>query len=348
MEKRCTITTIAAKLGVAPSTVSRAFQPESRISDAQRALILKTAKEMNYVPNQAASRLNKREIRIGVLMQNIYPAGQKQLLIGIEEAYQTLSDYKVSYHVVFYDAALDSPEYCAEFFKAFAEDDAIIVAGIGSEYLTAEMEKYIAKGKHIALLQSGPNFPGYLFRSVHNPVAAANLAAEFLSICMARLPRRRVIQFTGSQTLDLHVHAEKAFRSACREFDLELTDVYDMKDSEAALEKLCREVLTPERLRETDGIYITSGLCLPLCRHLESLGMGQDICLVTTDAFEELHPYILRQTVNASIYQNFCQQALTVYEQLVKYLFTQCEIKKTVSPHPELILRSNLRYYMVP
>ena len=35
-KKRCTITTIARELGIAPSTVSRAFDPGSRISDEAR------------------------------------------------------------------------------------------------------------------------------------------------------------------------------------------------------------------------------------------------------------------------------------------------------------------------
>ena len=42
-KKRSTIVTIAQELGVAPSTVSRAFEPTSRISSEVREKVLKCA-----------------------------------------------------------------------------------------------------------------------------------------------------------------------------------------------------------------------------------------------------------------------------------------------------------------
>jgi LacI family transcriptional regulator len=348
MEKRCTIKTIAAKLGVAPSTISRAFQPNSRISDAQRALILKTAKEMNYIPNQAASRLNQREVHIGILIQNIYPEGQRQILRGIEEAYRSFSDYKVSYHIDYFDTTNNTPQYYAEIFQKYAEYDGVIIAGIDSEYLLPEMEKYSAVGKDIVLLQSGPSYDGYLLRSVPNSPLAAEMAAEFLSVCTSSLPQRRVILLTGRQTLEVHREGKRAFLEACRNADMEVTGVYDMQDNEDVLCELLHTVLTPERLSETEGIYITSGLSIPLCKHLEACGMENKVFLVTTDSFPELQTHLLRGTVNASIYQNFFRQAWNAYEMLVKHLISNAEVEKITSPHPELILRANSSFYLIP
>ncbi len=348
MEKRCTIKTIAAKLGVAPSTVTRAFQPQSRISDKQRALILKTAKEMNYVPNQAASRLNQKEIHIGILIQNVYPEGQEQLLFGIEEAYRNFSDYKVSYRIDFFDESKNSPAYCAELFEKYAEYDGLMVAGIDSKNLIPEMDRFRANGKPIVLLQSGPTYDGYLLHSVPNATAAAGMAAEFLSICTATLPRRRMILFTGRRGLDVHLQGELAFKEACEREGMELTGIYDMNDEEEVLNRLIRRELTPRRLAETEGIYITSGKSLPLCRYLEECGMAGKIALVTTDIFDSLRPYILNRTVTASIYQNFYKQAWDAYEFLVKNIISHCECEKIISPHPELILRSNLSFYQTP
>ncbi len=348
MEKRCTIKTIAEKLGVAPSTVSRAFQPNSRISDAQRALILKTAKELNYIPNQAASRLNQREVYIGILIQNVYPEGQRQILRGIEEAYRTFSDYKVSYRIDFFDESQNSPQYCADLFAKYAEYDGLIITGIDSDDLIPEMKKFKAKGKSVVLLQSGPDYDGYLLRSVPNAALAAEMAAEFLSVCTGTLPRRRIIQFTGRQTLDVHREGKNAFRNACEAEGLELTGVYDMQDSESTLSELLPAILPPERLAATEGIYITSGLSIPLCRYLEEMGAGNRIFLVTTDSFPELQAYIHRKTVNASIYQNFFRQAWNAYEMLVKHLIANAAPQTLSSPHPELILSANSGYYMCP
>lgn len=349
MEKRCTIKTIAAKLGVAPSTVSRAFQPSSRISDAQRALILKTAKEMNYVPNQAASRLNQREIRVGILLQSVYPVGIKELRRGIEDGYRSLSDYKISYHIELFDTKTsDTAEYCRSLFESFADDDALILSGIKSDHAMKELEAFSQQGKAVVFLQSGQSFPNCLFRSMHDPAVTARMAAEFLANCLEHKASRRVILLTGNQAIDVHSKACEAFLSAAKSLSLEVTAVYDMADDHDVLEQLTENVLTPEKLAETDGIYITSGKCIPLCRHLEACGLGNKIALVTFDVSPELHPYLLRRTVNATIYQNMYRQAFNAFVLLVQHLMTHQELPEMVCPNPEIIMGANLSLYTHP
>jgi len=348
MKKRCTIKTIADILGVAPSTVSRAFQPDSRISSAQRALVLKTAKEMNYVPNQAASRLNQKEVYIAFLIQSNYPAGRDQLVVAIEEAHQNFRDYKVSYSIDYFEEAEDTSEYCAALFEKYAEYDGLVVSGISSKNMLHEIEKFKESGKAVALLQSGADSDCYLFRIVPSAIIGAQMAAEYLSLCMAPLTKKRVILITGSKGLDVHCQGETAFLDACRDAGMEVTGVYNMNDKEDLLLELIDTVLTPERLMETEGIYITSGLCLPLCKHIEDCGMSDKIFLVTTDSSPELQHYFKNGTVNASIYQNYFQQAWVSYENMVKYLISHVECKKTIAPHPELIMKSNCSFYLWP
>lgn len=348
MKKRCTIKTIADILGVAPSTVSRAFQPDSRISSAQRALVLKTAKEMNYVPNQAASRLNQKEVYIAFLIQSNYPAGRDQFVLAIKEAHQNFKDYKVSYSIDYFEDAEDTPEYCAALFEKYAEYDGLVVSGISSKNILLEIEKFKESGKAVALLQSGAISDCYLFRIVPSTIIGAQMAAEYLSLCMTPLTQKRVILLTGNKELDVHYQGEAAFLNACRDAGMEVTGIYDMKDKEEVLQELIDTVLTPERLMETEGIYISSGLCLPLCKYIEDCGMSDKIFLVTTDSSPELQYYFKNGTVNASIYQNYFQQALDAYEYMVRHLISHEEIKKTIAPHPELIMKSNCSFYLWP
>ncbi len=224
--------------------------------------------------------------------------------------------------------------------------------------MKSELEKYKAKGKAVVLLQSGPDYEGYLFRSVPDAEAAARMAAELLALCLkgygnpnfreAEHPRSRVLLITGIQTLSVHAQGKSAFLDECRKLNLEVAGIYDMQDNEAVFEDLLRTSLTPALLRETDGIYITSGLCLPLCRYLEEIGEGGRIAVVATDSFPELHPFIMRQTVNASVYQNFFKQAWDAYEYLVKYLISGAKPPEILSPRPEFVLRSNLAFYDGP
>ena len=73
---------IAEELGVSKSTVSRAFDPSSNISNEVRNRILEYAKEKNYVLNRAASRLSMREINIGMLYPDMYSYATNEFIRG--------------------------------------------------------------------------------------------------------------------------------------------------------------------------------------------------------------------------------------------------------------------------
>ncbi|MEE4379120.1 MAG: LacI family DNA-binding transcriptional regulator [Candidatus Competibacteraceae bacterium] len=67
-----TVKDIANKLGVSPSTVTRALANSSRISPKTKQLVHRTAAEMGYVPNAAAKTMRGKESSlIGLLIPDI-------------------------------------------------------------------------------------------------------------------------------------------------------------------------------------------------------------------------------------------------------------------------------------
>ncbi|AWY39180.1 LacI family DNA-binding transcriptional regulator [Pseudomonas putida] len=76
---RVTARDLARRLGVATSTITRAFDEQSRISPRQRERILQMADELGYRPNAIARSLNKRRTGIVALVMGdmanpFYPA----------------------------------------------------------------------------------------------------------------------------------------------------------------------------------------------------------------------------------------------------------------------------------
>jgi LacI family repressor for deo operon, udp, cdd, tsx, nupC, and nupG len=85
-QKRTTIYDIARKLNLAASSVSRALSNNSNVSEATKALILKTAQEMNYKPNSLASNLRKGQNQtIGVVVPKINQNFFSNIIAGLEE-----------------------------------------------------------------------------------------------------------------------------------------------------------------------------------------------------------------------------------------------------------------------
>ena len=340
-KKRSTITTIARELGIAPSTVSRAFDPSSRISDATRSRITEYARSRGYVPNRAASRLTARETCIGIILNASYAPGLNELLCGIEDALLENYDYKLNAKVFLLRFTSDEEEADAvrRALCGLSDCRALIVSGITAPQSTALVSRHCAGGIPPVLLQSEINGLNGLFTSAHDPAASAVMAAEFLSCCL-RLGKKRVALFTGNRCATVHSAAVRAFEEAAARLGLNITLSFDMKDNPRLLESALPGLLGANT---ADGIYITSGQSLPLCRYAKSLSSRP--ALVTFDTYPELNGYITDGTVKATIYQNLCAQAYNAFTLLAKYLLEGARPPGRFSPVPELVLPCVLPFY---
>ncbi|MCX2453733.1 LacI family DNA-binding transcriptional regulator [Pedobacter sp. PLR] len=95
-QKRTTIYDIAQKLNLAASSVSRALSNSDKINAETKALVLKTAAEMNYQQNAMASNLRKgNNPTIGVVVPRINQYFFSNIIAGLEEV-----TFKKGYNLV--------------------------------------------------------------------------------------------------------------------------------------------------------------------------------------------------------------------------------------------------------
>lgn len=96
MSKKTTIYDIAEKLGITAATVSRALNGNSKISEATRKLVMKTALEMNYEQNRLAKALKSgKSFNVGVVVPRIDSNFFGSVIRGIEEEL-----YPKGYHII--------------------------------------------------------------------------------------------------------------------------------------------------------------------------------------------------------------------------------------------------------
>ena len=96
---KMTIYTLAAELNMTPSMVSRAFNPNARISEEKRRLVLETAQRYQFSPNRHASRLSMKPIRLGILLCSRFQVNTDKMIAGIREAHEALRDFKIDYEI---------------------------------------------------------------------------------------------------------------------------------------------------------------------------------------------------------------------------------------------------------
>ncbi len=86
MKHQVTIKDIAKRLGISPSTVSRALKDHPDISQKTKDQVLELAKELKYRPNPTALRLRKQENKtIGVIIPQIVHYFFSSVISGIED-----------------------------------------------------------------------------------------------------------------------------------------------------------------------------------------------------------------------------------------------------------------------
>lgn len=91
-----TIKDLAEKLGISPSTVSRALKDHPDISKATKNAVRELAEKLNYEPNAVAlSLLSSRSNNIGLIIPEIVHYFFSQVISGIEDV-----AYDAGYHVI--------------------------------------------------------------------------------------------------------------------------------------------------------------------------------------------------------------------------------------------------------
>ncbi|MBE7045712.1 MAG: LacI family transcriptional regulator [Ruminococcaceae bacterium] len=343
MSEKVTIYTLAEELGMTPSMISRALNPNASVSEKKRKLVLEAAEKHGFMPNKFASRLSMDTIRIGILYRYKFMPVTDRILAGIKKSYEELADYKISYDITLISAAEKKAEDCeAELFR-YVDYDGVIISGFSSEQCTPMLERFLKKNKNLVQVQNANEQVPYLFASMHNTKNAARLSAEFLYHCTKNAPRQNILLFTGDLSSTLHREAKEAFSEACTSLGLHLLETVDMQDQEKVLKKLTPEVLEKYK-NEVDGIYITCGNSIPLCQYLYEQKLP--VSLVTFDTFDELNRYIENGTISATIYQNLEKQGKNAFEKLVFSIIRGEKPPKKVYTNIELVLKSNLAQYL--
>lgn len=340
MDKKVTIYTLAEELNMTLSMVSRGLSMNGKVSKENREKILKVAEKYNYTANKHASRLSMKTLKIGVLIHSNFKIHVKEMLRGIEAAYEELKDYKIAYDVtVVYGEEKEKWE-CAEELNQYVDYDGVLICGFSHKKCIPMLQEFYQKNPNIVQFQSINNHIDYLFGSCHNEALASEMAAEFLSDCLRYKASKNVLLFTGNQESSVHSGAMEAFLKAADTYDLHVLECVDMQDSNRILRE-CLPALFEKYHNKIDGIYITSGVSIELCKFAEHY----ECCLVTFDIYEELASYIEKRVVLASVFQDIFKQSKTAFEKFVRYSIDDEQVDKEIYTNINLITRSNLHIY---
>lgn len=337
-----TIYTLAKELNMTPAMVSRAFNPNGKISEEKRRIVLEAAEKYNFSPNKFASRLSMKTVQIGILINSKFPVNTDKMISGVKNAYEKLKDYKIKYDITVMNSLVNKQSDYARIFHKYKDYDGIILTGMSSAKYTDMINELYKSNSNIVQVQAVNKSADYLFASKHNEEIASHLAAEFLYNCLKCCERKNILLFTGDKESALHSNAGAAFKEACEKLELNILDSVDMKDNEDYFTKIIPEIFV-KYSNKIDGIYITSGFSVPLCRYIEENKI--EVPLVCFDTYEEIKAYMEKGIISATISQNVASQMEVAFEMLVKYIITGEKCSKTIYTDVQLVLKSNINQF---
>lgn len=344
-EKKVTIYSLAQELGVSVAAISRAFDPNSRLSKEKRKLILSTAKKYGYTPNRMASRLSMEPIKIGVVNFIYMKLYYAEVLEGIQAAHNHLKDYKVECDMRVLQRGENTVEEALAVLDEFMEKhyNGVIISGIYEDCVVEKINELEEAGIHVATLQYDLKESNRLFTSMANYNVIGEMAAQLCGMLLRGSARKKTVMFTGNKKTPTHRQLIESFYCSAVKNGFEVVDIYDTQDNAECAERMVVRAFTDHP--DIAAIYASSANSLPICKHLERNGMGQQVAFVASDVFPELYPYIERGIIDATIYQEPYKMGYTAFETLFRVLADGAVAEDVIMSTPRVVLASNLYNY---
>jgi len=244
--KHATIVDIARKLGVAPSTVSRALSDEPGVRKATKEKIKKLAKELRYSPNPIARSLrSSRTTTIGVIVPEIKHDFFASAISGIEE---------VAYHSGYTIIVCQSNE---SYEREVVNTNAMMhhrVAGV-----IVSVSQDTKSGEHFKSLLN-QKVPLVFFDRACDDVDASKVVIDDCKSAYAAVMHliqrgyRRIAHFAGPRELGICIRRRSGYLKALQESGITLPENFvkygglHEEDGYRSMESMLREGVRPDAI----------------------------------------------------------------------------------------------------
>jgi LacI family transcriptional regulator len=331
-----TIKDIARRAKVSFTTVSLAFQEDSRISAARRKQILKIAEELGYVPNRQARALKGGGTQtIGVLVNDITNPFFSLIARAANDAAASRG-----YEVLIADSRWQAKHEIAETQRMIHARVDGVLACFG--HVASECHRQLA-ARNIPCLALDVVPRDYLGPYVVNDVpAAARLGVTHL----IEIGCKRIVFFTagaeikdfvGFQTLEeefigvLRKHGQKVRR------DQVVYAGMSVDAGRRAMQTLLNEA------RDVDGVFCANTLCAIGAMEIAQRAgktMGRDLAMVGIDDLDICDLDAISLTAVRQPYQRLAEVAANL---LIDCIQDHAQPDLRMALQPELIIRNSTR-----
>lgn len=349
MAQKVTIKDIAEKTGTSVTSVHRALYGRKGISDDLRAKIMTEVEDSNYMMDEAASMLRRKQLDITVLLPK--PEGPERFYYrglwgGIYRGTEEIRKNKVKINFV---EASRGVNHISEALEHLYDDTDENLDGLitvcDDEAAKHWIQRFIRRGTKVALVDRGTDIENLCCCMETSSSDMGHLAVNMMEFLMAQSRGGSLILVNGPEHRASYRSYEMAVKERISECypDIKVV-IIDGYEEEAGRERL-KNLLTKEKVK---GIIASCARATYwVCDEIDKLQPENPPPIVGTDVFEELQPFFDKGILQASIYQSHCEHG----EKALKYLYESLK-----NPHMEraekklatlsMVMRENYKYFL--
>ena len=344
---KTTIKDIARKLDLSANTVSKALRGKPQVSEETRALIFKTAQQMNYVPSEHARALVRKELRIAV----VYPVEPHEfyryIAQGVQAAKQELADHRCI--VIEYPfESLERPDEFAQILDGLLNEDihALILTCAHREEVYRDALRMIGM-KGIPIFYNtifGPPTANLIGGVRINTSKSGKIAAEYLNNTIPARSSRKVALLVGEKNLLVHRECIDGFCEDAGKYGFDVVGIYETYEERRLAYELTDRLM---RLHpDLGGLYVTSYNSPGACDWFEEHPSNNHVVVIGHDLYPALNEKLRSRTLSATLFQNQFELARESLRVMFEYLTgTREESECTKLFIPQIVLSSMLDFF---
>ena len=349
-KKQITVKDIAQIASVSTGTVHRALHGKKGVSDELKAHILKIAKDIGYIPNEAAAALKRRKQRVliaapGPKASNrfFYTYIWKGFTDYIEELRcASIEAVQLPYYNIVGNSMAE--ELDSAYSRYQSQIDGILVSGYLDERNRAKLKEYHQKGIPIAIATDQLDEALVSVQADFTQTGA--LAAELLS---SQLPAgSKVLVDAGGVNIRAHFLMAQGFEEYLKANNTEINYVFVHGYGEEREPFVRRRV---EELLDTDPsiramFSVNARGSVLLSEIVRKRGCAGQIRLVGNDLFDENIQSMKDGVMQNIIFKSPYEQAREAAKALFEYmLYNKKPIRSNITVQSNVIFNSNLHLY---
>jgi LacI family transcriptional regulator len=335
---------IAKRARVSIGTVDRALHNRAGINRATRARVLRIARDLGYVPHPAARalRTGRPNLRIGVCIPREIHFFYDQMRAGIFDEARRVRGLGVELTYRPVPALGQGEAACIRELLASKVDGLIVTPGNPS-IMQPLIDEAECSGVRVVCVSTDATGSRRSSVVCVNPEISGTLAAELMTKFLPAYAKVGVV--TGMSGTEDHRKKTDGFITAFRRYCPEgrISGIVEAHESERESYRKTSQLL--DRNPDLNGIYVTTVNSLPVCQAVRDRHRQENVILITTDFFREMAPFIRRNLIAASVYQDPYLQGQAAVRILVDHLVNQIPMAPANYLNPGIVLRSNLHLF---